>query len=85
LLDAALKGGRSELLRLMEFDRETPNGAGAAGLFFDKAIHEHVDGVLALYYTGDLQFVANPFSVRNIDPVCGLFPRRLDPFDPLSR
>jgi hypothetical protein len=82
LLDAARDRGRSELLSLMKFDRERPSRLGEEGLFFDKAVYEHIDGVLALYYTDQLQFIANPFTARNVDPVCALFPLTLDPFGP---
>ncbi len=79
LLARAHDSGRTELLDLIGFDPQKTTQAG--GLMFDGQVHEHIDGVVALYYPDWLQFISNPFSRQNIDALCALFPRTLDPFD----
>ena len=83
LLQAAVKRGREDLLNLAQLDpgQSTPTQA----LFFEPTISERVDGILALYYTDELQFIPNPFSKQDIEPLCAAFPRQLKPFRVSSR
>jgi hypothetical protein len=65
-------------LNLAQFD---PNETtGKDGLFFDDCICRGADGVVALYYTGELQVLLNPFTSRSIEPLLPLFPLTLSPF-----
>jgi hypothetical protein len=80
LLTEARCRGRSELLEMMQYQAvETIHGQ--TGLLFESDICEYVDGVVAIYYTGQLQFLPNPFSKRDISVLYELFPRTLAPFD----
>lgn len=84
LLQAAVKRGREDLLlNLAQLDpgQSTPTQA----LFFEPTISERVDGILALYYTDELQLIPNPFSKQDIEPLCAAFPRQLKPFRVSSR
>jgi hypothetical protein len=67
----------------MTFDPERQT-IGLEGVVFDELVRDHVDGVVALYHSGWLQFIPNPFSPRNIDHLCAAFPRTLLPFKPAS-
>jgi hypothetical protein len=67
------------LLSRMKFDPDEPAN-DREGLIFDEAVREHVDGIVALYYTGALQFVPNPFTTRSVEPLWRLFPETLEPF-----
>lgn len=79
LYHQSLDRGRRALLDLAQFDsNETINRI--EGLFFNESICAGVDGVLALYYTGELQALLNPFTSRNIEPLRPLFPMTLSPF-----
>jgi hypothetical protein len=51
-------------------------------LAVDPRVYEHVEGVVALYYTGQLQFIPVPFATHDFEPVCSVLPRTIDPFDP---
>jgi hypothetical protein len=80
-LEIARTRGRLNVLGAMEYEPCTETNA-RTGLIFDQAICEHVDGIIALYYTDKLEFIPNLFSERDIAPLCRLFPRTLDPFAP---
>ncbi len=75
---ARLRPDRQELLSLAQYDDEKPNQK-PGGLFFDSRC-DHIAGVLALYYTSDLQFVPNPFSMASLERLHHLFPLSLKPF-----
>lgn len=78
--DDAVRLRRQDLLDLARLDRDETNLHGfPEGLYFDAACAD-VCGVLALYYTEQVQYLPNPFSLRNIDPLCRLFPQILTPF-----
>jgi hypothetical protein len=71
--------GRGDLLQLAHFDRTEQNLHGTdAGLYFEPGFAD-VTAILALYYTNAVQFVPNPFSRTNIDPLRQLFPAKLTP------
>lgn len=71
--------GRGDLLQLAHFDRTEQNLHGTdAGLYFEPSFAD-VTAILALYYTNEVQFVPNPFSRTNIDPIRQLFPAKLTP------
>ena len=73
--------GRGDLLAMAKYDPGQRHDARPA-VFFEKSVYEDVIGVIALYYTGDLQFVPNPFSARRIDDARQFFPPQLAPFHP---
>ncbi len=77
LLRAAAERGRGPLLQLAQFN--PAKTADYVGLFFEDAVRTDVDAVVALYYTGELQLVPNPFTERPIEQLCSLFPVTLDP------
>lgn len=80
LVDEARRRGRQNLLDLATFDPdENEHHKHEPGLYFDPAC-EHVSGVVALYYTGAMQFVANPFAVMDIARLLAAFPSTLAPF-----
>ena len=72
LLRAAAERGRGPLLQLAQFD--PTKAAESGGLFFEDAVRTEVDAVVALYYTGELQLVPNPFTERPIELFCASFP-----------
>ena len=75
----SLAKGRKGWLDLAQFDANETGGNWDV-VFFDPAVSAAADGVLALYYTDKLQFIPNPFSSRNIEPLLPLFPKTLQPF-----
>lgn len=78
----ALALGRSECLHLAQFDsNENRTWQLAEGLFLDPA-YDRVAGVIAIYYTGELQFIANPFCRDDPEPLRRGFPAQVRPFAP---
>ena len=77
--DEALQRGRAGLLEMASFDRTECGIGGSEGLYFDP-MSEHVGGVLAIYYTEQLQFVPNPFTSSDTERLCRRFPPQLSPF-----
>jgi hypothetical protein len=79
LYSQSLGRGRGTLLNCAQFE---PNETTTSpeGLFFDESICTGTDGVVALYYTDELQVLLNPFTSRNIEPLRSLFPVNLFPF-----
>jgi hypothetical protein len=83
LFDEATRLGRADLLSSMQFDSDRLTSVGQQeGLFFDRSVCGDLDGVFALYYTDDLQFVPNPFACGDIALVRDLFSLNLQPFAP---
>lgn len=76
----ARRRGRGKLVDQMQFDLGK-SAVGRYGLVFDPTVQKHVDGIFALYYTNMLQFIPNPFTPRNIEAPCELFPDAFKPFE----
>jgi hypothetical protein len=81
LFDQAMLAGRGPLLEEAALRIVEQSTDEESGLFFE-ADTAAVSGVLALYYTEQMQFVPNPFSSNEIRQLCKLFPSHLLPFIP---
>jgi hypothetical protein len=80
LVEEAQRCGRQDLLDLAMFDADRNDHYGHdPGLYFDLTF-KHVSGVVALYHTKAIQFVANPFAVMDIARLRAAFPSNLTPF-----
>ncbi len=79
MYEQARQRGRGELLDVASFDPAMHELHGhQSGLYLDP-VCESVAGVAAIYYTEELQFVPNAFSVTAIEPVVTRFPGQLEP------
>ena len=80
LIEEARQCGRGDLLDLAQLDpAKLEFEKYQDGLYFKSELRD-VGGVAALYYTDEFQFVPNPFSSNNIEPIYRRFPRQLTPF-----
>ena len=78
-LERARNAGFLDLLTTVQSDEhETPRGPDEQGFFFEEG-SDQVQGVLALYYTGKLQYLPNPFAGAPNHALHALFPPSVKP------